>query len=125
MEQTIKFEVANATSENVNVVNTTSENANVVSTTSNEQTKKTRKMKKLNESFEKRIMKNGQFRTDKFKLDEVTKIIELAENLKKAIEEENKTKNVNKVISLVQKLNMSKEEIGNLMNGLAAMKTAA
>ena len=125
MVEKINFEVANATSENVNVVNTTSENANVVSTTSNEQTKKTRTMKKLDESFEKRIMKNGQFNTDKFKLDEVTKIIELAENLKKAIEEENKTKNINKVISLVQKLNMSKEEIGNLMNGLAAMKTAA
>ena len=119
------FEVANATSENVNVVNTTSENANVVSTTSNEQTKKTRTMKKLDESFEKRIMKNGQFNTDKFKLDEVNKLIELAQKYKKAVEESNKNKNVNKVIAFVQKLDMSNEEIGNLMNGLAAMKTAA
>ena len=121
----INFEVANATSENVNVVNTTSENANVVSTTSNEQTKKTRTMKKLDESFEKRIMKNGQFNTDKFKLDEVNKLIELAQKYKKAVEESNKTKKVNKVIAFVQNLKMSKEEIGNLMNGLAAMKTAA
>lgn len=125
MVEKINFGVANATSDNVNVVNTTSENANVVSTTSNEQTKKTRTMKKLNESFEKRIMKDGQFNTDKFKLDDVNKLIELAEKYKRAIEESNKTKNVNKVISLVQKLKMSKEEIGNLMNGLAAMKTAA
>ncbi len=125
MVEKINFEVANATSENVNVVNTTSENANVVSTTSNEQTKKTRTMKKLDESFEKRIMKNGQFNTDKFKLDEVNKLIELAQKYKKAVEESNKTKKVNKVIAFVQNLKMSKEEIGNLMNGLAAMKTAA
>ena len=125
MVEKINFEVANATSENVNVVNTTSENANVVSTTSNEQTKKTRTMKKLDESFEKRIMKNGQFNTDKFKLDEVNKLIELAQKYKKAVEESNKTKKVNKVIAFVQNLKMSKEEIGNLMNGLAAMQTAA
>ena len=125
MVEKINFEVANETSENVNVVNTTSENANVVSTTSNEQTKKTRTMKKLDESFEKRIMKNGQFNTDKFKLDEVNKLIELAQKYKKAVEESNKTKKVNKVIAFVQNLKMSKEEIGNLMNGLAAMKTAA
>ena len=125
MVEKINFEVANATSENVNVVNTTSENADVVSTTSNEQTKKTRTMKKLDESFEKRIMKNGQFNTDKFKLDEVNKLIELAQKYKKAVEESNKTKKVNKVIAFVQNLKMSKEEIGNLMNGLAAMKTAA
>lgn len=125
MVEKINFGVANATSENVNVVNTTSENANVVSTTSNEQTKKTRTMKKLDVSFEKRIMKDGQFNTDKFKLDEVNKLIELAEKYKRAIEESNKIKNVNKVISLVQKLNMSKAEIDTLMNGLAAMKTAA
>ena len=125
MVEKINFGVANATSENVNVVNTTSENANVVSTTSNEQTKKTRTMKKLDESFEKRIMKNGQFNTDKFKLDEVNKLIELAQKYKKAVEESNKTKKVNKVIAFVQNLKMSKEEIGNLMNGLAAMKTAA
>lgn len=125
MEKSIVFNVANATSENVNVVNTTSENANVVSTTSNEQTKKTRTMKKLDESFEKRIMKNGQFNTDKFKLDEVNKLIELAQKYKKAVEESNKTKKVNKVIAFVQKLKMSKEEIRNLMNGLAAMEIAA
>lgn len=82
-------------------------------------------MKKLDESFEKRIMKNGQFNTDKFKLDEVNKLIELAQKYKKAVEESNKTKKVNKVIAFVQNLKMSKEEIGNLMNGLAAMKTAA
>lgn len=125
MVEKINFEVANATSENVNVVNTTSENANVVSTTSNEQTKKTRTMKKLDESFEKRIMKNGQFNTDKFKLDEVNKLIELAQKYKKAVEESNKTKKVNKVIAFVQKLKMSKEEMRNLMNGLAAMEIAA
>lgn len=125
MEEVIKFEVADATCEKINVVNTTSENANVVNTTSNKQTKKTRTMKKLNESLEKRIMKDGQFNTDKFKLDDVNKLIELAEKYKRAIEESNKTKNVNKVISLVQKLNMSKAEIDTLMNGLATMKTAA
>lgn len=125
MVEKINFEVANATSENVNVVNTTSENANVVSTTSNEQTIKTRTMKKLDESFEKRIMKNGQFNTDKFKLDEVNKLIELAQKYKKAVEESNKNKNVNKVIAFVQKLNMSKEEMRNLMNGLAELEIAA
>lgn len=82
-------------------------------------------MKKLDESFEKRIMKNGQFNTDKFKLDEVNKLIELAQKYKKAVEESNKTKKVNKVIAFVQKLKMSKEEMRNLMNGLAAMEIAA
>ena len=55
----------------------------------------------------------------------VQEAFELSEKYKRAIEESNKIKNVNKVISLVQKLNMSKAEIDTLMNGLAAMKTAA
>jgi predicted nucleotidyltransferase len=108
-----------------NAANVASENGNVEIATSNEQIKKTRKMKKLNESFEKRIMKNGEFRTDKFKLDEVAKIIELAEKLKKAIEESNSNKNVNKIVALAQKLNVSNSEIDNVVEKLLAMKTAA
>ena len=108
-----------------NAANVASENGNVAIATSNEQIKKTRKMKKLNESFEKRIMKNGEFRTDKFKLDEVAKIIELAEKLKKAIEESNSNKNVNKIVALAQKLNVSNSEIDNVVEKLLAMKTAA
>ena len=109
----------------LNSANAERENENVAIATSNEPIKRTRKMKKLDESFEKRIMKDGQFRTDKFKLDEVAKIIELAENLKKAIEESNRNKNVNKIVTLAQKLNVSNSEIDDVIEKLLAMKTAA
>ena len=125
MENTIVFNVENSTRENVNVANAASDNNNVVNATSNESKKKTAKKMKFNESFEKRIKKDGQFRTNKFKIDEVAKIIELAQELKKAIEKDNKQKNVTKIVNFVKKLNITNPEIDEVIEQLVAMKTAA
>ena len=75
MTEVITFNTANAVSENVNVANATSENNNVAIATSNESKKKTVKKMKLNESFKKRITKNGEYRTGKFTIKEVENLI--------------------------------------------------
>ena len=137
MEQTIKFEVANATNENVNVVNTTSENANVVSTTSEngnvanseseatsiEPTKKPTK-KKLDESFKKRITKNGEYRTT-YKIKEVENLIKEAMEYKCFLESVNSKKDVIQIVGYAKKKDLTNEQIDELMKEFAAMKTAA
>ena len=80
---------ANAVSENVNVVNATSENANVVIATSNESKKKTAKKMKLNESISKRVLKDGKYKTDKFKIEEIENTV-VSSSLKKIIDQEAK-----------------------------------
>lgn len=137
MVEKINFEVANATSENVNVVNTTSENANVVSTTSEnenvanseskatsvEPTKKPTK-KKLDESFKKRITKDGEYRTT-YTIKEVDNLIKEAVEYKLFLENVNSKKNVVQILSYAKKKDLTNEQIDELMKEFAAMKTAA
>ena len=123
MTETINFNSANAVSENVNVANATSENANVVIATSDE-SKKTKKMK-LNESFKKRITKNGEYRTGKFTIKEVENLITEAIAYKCFLEKEKKNKNYNKIVNLAKDSELSNSQIDELMQELAAMKTAA
>ena len=125
MTEVITFNTANAVNENVNVANATSENANVVIATSNESKKKTAKKMKLNESIRKRVFKNGEYKTDKFKIEEIDNTIAILNELREAIMESNKDKNVNKLVALVEKQKMSNLEIDNVIERLLAMKTAA
>ena len=95
MTETINFNSANAVSENVNVANATSENDNVVIATSeklnvanseSEATskkpakKKATKKMKLNESISKRVLKDGKYKTDKFKIVAYAKKLNMKES---------------------------------------------
>ena len=115
---------ANAVSENVNVVNATSENANVVIATSNEK-KKTAKKMKLNESISKRVLKDGKYKTDKFKIEEIENTIAILNEYKIALMDSNKDKNVNKLIDYAKKLKVSKHEFEKAAEKYLAMEIAA
>ena len=127
MEQTIKFEVANATNENVNVVNTTSENENVATSESeatNVEPNKKPTKKKLDESFKKRITKDGEYRTT-YTIKEVDNLIKEAVEYKLFLENVNSKKDVVQILSFAKKKDLTNEQIDELMKEFAAMKTAA
>lgn len=120
--------VAKSTSKKSNVAKSTSKKTNVAKSTSKKskmEEKKRRRPMKLDESFEKRITKNGQFRVEKFKVEEIENVIKLANDLLQGVIEYNKNKNVNKVISICQKFNLSDEEFKVFVAKYAEMKTAA
>lgn len=125
MEEKIFFNSANAVNENVNVANATSENDNVVNATSNESKKKTAKKMKLNESIRKRVFKNGEYKTDKFKIEEIENTIAILNEYRTALIDSNKEKNVNKLIDYAKKLKVSKQEFEKAAEQYLAMKTAA
>ena len=102
MEEKIFFNSANAVNENVNVANATSEKANVVIATSNESKKKTAKKMKLNESISKRVLKDGKYKTDKFKIEEIENTIAILNEYKIALMDSNKDKisNGNRCITI-------------------------
>lgn len=124
MEEKIIFNSANAVNENVNVANATSENANVVIATSNEK-KKTAKKMKLNESISKRVLKDGKYKTDKFKIEEIENTIAILNEYKIALMDSNKDKNVNKLIDYAKKLKVSKHEFEKAAEQYLAMEIAA
>ena len=125
MENTIVFNVENSTRENVNVANATSENNNVVNATSNESKKKTTKKMKLNESIIKRVFKDGKYKTDKFKIEEIENTIAILNEYKIALMDSNKDKNVNKLIDYAKKLKVSKHEFEKAAEKYLAMEIAA
>lgn len=125
MTETINFNSANAVSENVNVANATSENANVVIATSNESKKKTAKKMKLSESISKRVFKDGKYKTDKFKIEEIENTIAILNEYRIALMDSNKDKNVNKLIAYAKKLNVSKHEFEKAAEKYLAMEIAA
>lgn len=106
-----------------NVANATSENVNVVNTTSNESTKRNKKMT-LDESFKKRITKDGEYRTT-YKIKEVDNIIKEAMEYKCFLESVNNKKNVVQIVGYAKKRDLTNEQIDELMKEFAAMKTAA
>lgn len=75
----------------------------------------------IDESFEKRIKKNGEFRTDKFKVSQFENIIRLCNEWIEAKNLYNATKNVKCVLSKVKKLDMPKTEIDALIAELNKM----
>lgn len=120
--------VAKSTSKKSNVAKSTSKKTNITKSTSMKskmEEKKRRRPMKLDESFAKRITKNGQFRVEKFKVEEIENVINMANDLLQSVIEYNKTKNVNKVISICQKYNLSDEEFEVFVAKYAEMKTAA
>ena len=125
MENTIVFNVENSTRENVNVANATSENNNVVNATSNESKKKTVKKMKLNESISKRVLKDGKYKTDKFKIEEIENTIAILNEYKIALMDSNKDKNVNKLVAYAKKLKVSKQEFEKAAEQYLAMEIAA
>lgn len=125
MTETINFNSANAVSETINVANATSENNNVVNATSNESKKKTAKKMKLNESIRKRVFKNGEYKTDKFKIEEIENTIAILNEYRTALIDSNKEKNVNKLIAYAQKLKVSKQEFEKAAEQYLAMEIAA
>lgn len=125
MEEKIIVNSANAVNENVNVANATSENNNVVNATSNESKKKAIKKMKLNESIRKRVFKNGEYKTDKFKIEEIENTIAILNEYRTALIDSNKEKNVNKLIAYAKKLKVSKQEFEKAAEQYLAMKTAA
>lgn len=125
MEEKIIINSANAVNENVNVANATSENNNVVNATSNESKKKTAKKMKLNESIRKRVFKNGEYKTDKFKIEEIENTIAILNEYKIALMDSNKEKNVNKLIDYAKKLKVSKQEFEKAAEQYLAMEIAA
>ena len=125
MKKTITFNTANAVNETINVANATSENANVVIATSNESKKKTAKKMKLNESISKRVFKDGKYKTDKFKIEEIENTIAILNEYRTALIDSNKEKNVNKLIDYAKKLKVSKQEFEKAAEQYLAMKTAA
>ena len=125
MEEKIFFNSANAVSENVNVANATSENANVVIATSNESKKKTAKKMKLSESISKRVLKDGKYKTDKFKIEEIENTIAILNEYRTALIDSNKEKNVNKLIAYAKKLKVSKQEFEKAAEQYLAMEIAA
>ena len=125
MTETINFNSANAVSENVNVANATSENDNVVIATSNESKKKTAKKMKLNESISKRVFKDGKYKTDKFKIEEIENTIAILNEYKIALMDSNKDKNVNKLVAYAKKLKVSKQEFEKAAEQYLAMEIAA
>ena len=125
MEEKIIVNSANAVNENVNVANATSENNNVVNATSNESKKKATKKMKLNESIRKRVFKNGEYKTDKFKIEEIENTIATLNEYRTALIDSNKEKNVNKLIAYAKKLKVSKQEFEKAAEQYLAMKTAA
>ena len=74
------------------------------------------------ESFEKRIKKNGEFRTDKFKVSQFENIIRLCNEWIEAKNLYNATKNVNGILSKVKKTEMSNADIDALIAELNKMK---
>ena len=110
MEEKIIVNSANAVNENVNVANATSENNKDVNATSNESKKKAIKKMKLNESIRKRVFKNGEYKTDKFKIEEIENTIAILNEYRTALIDSNKEKNVNKLIAYAKKLKVSKQE---------------
>lgn len=126
MEEKIFINSANAVSENVNVAKATSENANVVIATSEKPSKKkAAKKMKLNESISKRVLKDGKYKTDKFKIEEIENTIAILNEYKIALMDSNKDKNVNKLIDYAKKLKVSKHEFEKAAEQYLAMKTAA
>lgn len=125
MEEKIFFNSANAVNENVNVANATSENANVVIATSDESKKKTAKKMKLNESISKRVFKDGKYKTDKFKIEDVENTIAILNEYRIALMDSNKDKNVNKLIEYAKKLKVSKQEFEKAAEQYLAMENAA
>lgn len=125
MEEKNIVNSANAVNENVNVANATSENNNVVNATSNESKKKATKKMKLNESIRKRVFKNGEYKTDKFKIEEIENTIAILNEYRTALIDSNKEKNVNKLIAYAKKLKVSKQEFEKAAEQYLAMKTAA
>ena len=61
----------------------------------------------------------------KFKVEEIENVINMANDLLQSVIEYNKTKNVNKVITICQKYNLSDEEFEVFVAKYAEMKTAA
>ena len=140
MTEIINFNSANAVSENVNVANATSENDNVVIATSenlnvanseSEATskkpakKKATKKMKLNESISKRVLKDGKYKTDKFKIEEIENTIAILNEYKITLMDSNKDKNVNKLIDYAKKLNMKESEIEKAFGRLLTNSIAA
>ena len=124
MTEVITFNTANAVSENVNVANATSEN-NVVNATSNESKKKTAKKMKLNESISKRVLKDGKYKTDKFKIEDVENTIAILNEYRIALMDSNKNKNINKLIAYAKKIKVSKQEFEKAAEQYLAMEIAA
>lgn len=125
MEEKNFFNSANAVNENVNVANATSENNNVVNATSNESKKKTAKKMKLNESIRKRVFKNGEYKTDKFKIEEIDETISILNGLRAAIIAFNEDKNTDKLVAYAKKLNMKESEIEKAFGRLLTNSIAA
>lgn len=126
MEEKIFINSANAVSENVNVAKATSENANVVIATSEKPSKKkAAKKMKLNESISKRVLKDGKYKTDKFKIEEIENTIAILNEYKIALMDSNKDKNVNKLIDYAKKLKVSKHEFEKAAEKYLAMEIAA
>ena len=126
MEEKIYIKSANAVSENVNVAKATSENANVVIATSEKPSKKkAAKKMKLNESISKRVLKDGKYKTDKFKIEEIENTIAILNEYKIALMDSNKDKNVNKLIDYAKKLKVSKHEFEKAAEQYLAMEIAA
>ena len=125
MKKTITFNTANAVNETINVANATSENNNVVNATSNESKKKTAKKMKLNESIRKRVFKNVEYKTDKFKIEEIENTIAILNEYRTALIDSNKEKNVNKLIDYAKKLKVSKQEFEKAAEQYLAMEIAA
>jgi hypothetical protein len=122
--------VANATSENDNVVIATSENLNVANSESEATSKKPAKKKatkkmKLNESISKRVLKDGKYKTDKFKIEEIENTIAILNEYKIALMDSNKNKNINKLIDYAKKLKVSKQEFEKAAEQYLAMEIAA
>ena len=125
---TKKSNAVKTANKSVNVAKSTSKKTNVAKSTSKKskiEEKKRRRPMKLDESFAKRITKNGQFRVEKFKVEEIENVINMANDLLQSVIEYNKTKNVNKVITICQKYNLSDEEFEVFVAKYAEMKTAA
>lgn len=123
-----KSNIAKSTSKKSNVAKSTSKKTNVTKSTSMKskmEEKKRRRPMKLDESFAKRITKNGQFRVEKFKVEEIENVINMANDLLQSVIEYNKTKKVTKLISFCQNLNLSDEEMNVFVAKYAEMKTAA
>ena len=125
MTEVITFNTANAVNETINVANATSENNNVVNATSNESKKKTAKKMKLNESISKRVLKDGKYKTDKFKIEDVENTIAILNEYRIALMDSNKNKNINKLIDYAKKLKVSKQEFEKAAEQYLAMEIAA
>ena len=76
-------------------------------------------------SISKRVLKDGKYKTDKFKIEEIENTIAILNEYKIALMDSNKDKNVNKLIDYAKKLKVSKHEFEKAAEKYLTMEIAA